>query len=153
MNVIYRFVYLLCVCLLVPAAIAEEAQDVDQADSLDFESFHKKKDNAIMLYDGDSGEVLGIKTGNKAAEKVAEETPDASNKVDTVLGEEGQKYEIRELYSITGGSQRTGYNPSTVMQAILLQVQGFCSQGWRKLDERSEPDGEEFYMYYVFECL
>jgi hypothetical protein len=152
MNPVTRLLCLLSLSLLAPLALSQQALDIDQADSLDFESFHQKKDDAIMLYDGDSGEVLGIKTGATATDKLAKENPPTSNKVRAVTGKQGQQYEIRELYSITG-SNRTGYNPTTVMQAILLQVQGLCSQGWRKLDERSEPDGEEFYLYYLFECL
>lgn len=121
--------------------------DVDQASSLDFESFHTSKKNAVKLYDSETGGLLNPAAKDRSA--TATSTPEPV-KAKTV--EAGKSYEIRELYA-TSRSERTGYTPSTVMQALHLQMQGFCPQGWRKLDERSVPDGDAFYMYYTFECL
>lgn len=119
--------------------------DVDLSDSLKFEEFHKDKKNAVKLFDDKSD-----------IEKTYQESPANPDAGATPAAAEelkGNRYEIRELYSISG-SKRTGYTPNTVVQALYLQMQGYCPNGWKKLDERSVPDGSDaFYMYYSFECL
>ena len=141
-----------CAALTLLTALSAQAQmDVDQADSLNFESFHTNKAEAVKIWDTSESENSEIKktfTEDKAS--ITEQAP-ANVKADTDSNT-GQRFEIRELYSITG-SDRTDYNPNTVVQALFLQMQGLCANGWKKLDERSVPDGKEFYMHYQFECL
>lgn len=164
-----RLVRNAAICLfasvVVSPAFAEEQMDVDLADSPNFEAFHKEKKDAIKIWTDEKG--LGIQSGGEP-EKVyqKEHHTGAAQTPTTVAGQagaataapgsndkHGKRYEIRELYSI-GGSERTGYTPTTVVQALFLQMQGLCPKGWRKLDERSEPDGSDaLYMYYAFECL
>lgn len=145
-------------------AIADEEMDVDLADSPFIEDFHKDKDQSIKIWSKEEG--FGLQSGEtkKVYEENAEEAAEVADSqlpppkagaqtTDQGNNHSGKRYEIRELYSI-GGSERTGYNPTTVVQALYLQMQGLCPAGWRKLDERSEPDGSDaFYMYYSFECL
>ena len=151
-----------CASLFIEATHAEEKMDVDLADSPNFESFHKDKKDAVKIWSSEKG--FGIQS-NTETEKVYENESQTKTEPTNVdqrpasttglasTSKTGKHYEIRELYSI-GGSERTGYTPTTVVQALFLQMQGLCPKGWRKLDERSEPDGDDaFYMYYSFECL
>lgn len=129
---------------------AEEQMDVDLSDSLNFQEFHKDKKDAVKLWEDKDENVEKPYQQGEAEATPAEATAKAPAAKEDI---EGKRYEIRELYSISG-SDRTGYNPNTVVQALFLQMQGYCPNGWRKLDERSEPDGgDAFYMYYAFECL
>lgn len=158
MNSIKLTTCLLFISLLAQISLAEEAMDIDQSSTLDFEAFHTSKKNAIKLYDSETGGIFGrgkqkpqeaVKTGN--SDKPIPSS--GSGNIKENSGEEDKHYEIRELYAITR-SERTGLNSTTVVQALHLQMQGFCPEGWRKLDERTEADGDDaFYMYYVFECL
>ncbi len=127
---------------LTATADAEEPMDVDLADSLDFEAFHREKEGAIKLWE-EKHPAAG-EAGERTTERPA---------ADAEPSRSGQRYEIRELYSIQG-SERTDLTPTTVVQALYAQMRDRCPDGWRKLDERSEPEGEDtFYMYYAFECL
>jgi hypothetical protein len=158
MNRIKLTTCLLSISLLAQISLAEEAMDIDQSNTLDFEAFHTSKKNSIKLYDSKTGGIFG--GGKQEAQKSVQadnsEHPiqsAGSANIKENTGEQNKHYEIRELYAITR-SERTGLNPTTVVQALHLQMQGFCPEGWRKLDERTEVDGEDaFYMYYVFECL
>lgn len=144
--------------LILPASsFAEDKMDVDLSDSLNFEEFHKDKPDAFKLWE-DKDDVTRTYQETPKTEAADNAKPEPQEKV--AAGENppadpnrGKRYEIRELYSISG-SERTGYNPNTVVQALYLQMQGYCPKGWKKLDERSVPDGSDaFFMYYSFECL
>lgn len=140
------------------SVFAAEDMDVDLSDSLDFEAFHKDKKEAVKLWD--AKEVKKTYENEDTPPASATDQPattavpaDTSAPTTDTASSKGNRYEIRELYSISG-SKRTGYTPNTVVQALFLQMQGYCPNGWKKLDERSVPDGgDAFYMYYSFECL
>lgn len=140
------------------AGFAEEQMDVDLSDSLNFEEFHKDKPDSFKLWEDKDNVKKTYEESSKPSQSdqpsaTAPETSSAAETTSTESATKGKRYEIRELYSISG-SDRTGYNPNTVVQALYLQMQGYCPKGWKKLDERSEPDGgDAFYMYYSFECL
>lgn len=135
---------------------AQDNMDVDQADRLDFEAFHKEKKDAIKLWDDKKVDKVykDHAKDNKSVKADHGKTNTASTKTrQQSQDKSGKRYEIRELYSITG-SDRTGYTPTTVVQALYLQMQGLCPKGWKKLGQRSKPDGDDaLYMYYTFECL
>ena len=149
----YNVISIFIISLFIPCfSFAEEQMDVDLADSPFFSDFHKDKKQALKVWTQKDGLELqkDIKTekayNTNTTNNTAPAPADAGDK-------SGKRYEIRELYSISG-SDRTGYTPSTVVQALYLQMQGLCPDGWKKLDERSQPDGKDaFYMYYSFECL
>ena len=143
----------LTACIAFSGLCQAQDMDVDQADTLDFEAFHKEKKNAVKLWDDKKAEkVYDDKTEDTQSDSTAAAATKSGDKT-TGADKSGKRYEIRELYSITG-SDRTGYNPTTVVQAMYLQMQGLCPKGWNKLDERSVPDGKDaFYLYYIFECL
>lgn len=148
-----RLLAISCILTFIGSSYAEE-MDVDLSDTLDFDEFHKDKKSAVKLWEDKDEKVAKTyeETDKVSNDKSAADAAPQPAPTDTV-DKKGKRYEIRELYSISG-SERTGYNPSTVTQALFLQMQGYCPKGWRKLDERSEPDGTDaFYMYYAFECL
>ncbi len=148
MNVSKLLLPLIITGLLPLLVIAEEPMDIDQANSLDFQGFHKTKKDAVKLYDSQEGGIFNPQdkgnTEPPAAEAMATQSPP--------VAEPSKRYEIRELYAITK-SERTGLTATTVVQALHLQMQGFCPEGWRKLDEWTKPDDGDYYMYYQFECL
>jgi hypothetical protein len=148
MNISKSLVTSIIAGLLTQFVIAEEPLDIDQSNSLDFQGFHKTKKDAVKLYDSEYGGILNPKdkgsTEQPAAAVAATQSPP--------VAEPNKRYEIRELYAITK-SERTGLTATTVVQALHLQMQGFCPEGWRKLDEWTKPDDGDYYMYYQFECL
>lgn len=136
--------------LLAQLVMAEEPLDIDQSNTLDFQGFHKTKKDAIKLYDSEDGGIFNPK--EKQAPETAASTTAVAAEQSTPAPEQNKRYEIRELYAM-GKSERTGLTPTTVIQALHLQMQGFCPEGWRKLDEWTKPDNGDYYMYYQFECL
>ena len=143
----------LTACIAFSGLCQAQDMDVDQADSLDFEAFHKEKKDAVKLWDDKKPEKAYDEKSDNTGEAKSDDTAATQSSGKTGSDKSGKRYEIRELYSITG-SDRTGYNPTTVVQALYLQMQGLCPKGWNKLDERSVPNGKDaFYMYYIFECL
>ena len=148
MNVSKSLLPLIITGLLPLLVIAEEPMDIDQANSLDFQGFHKTKKDAVKLYDSQEGGIFNPKDKQGAEPTVAAVQAEQSPPV----AQQSKRYEIRELYTLAK-SERTGLTPTTVVQALHLQMQGFCPEGWRKLDEWTKPDAGEYYMYYQFECL
>jgi hypothetical protein len=148
MNVSKSLLTLIIAGLLPLLVIAEEPMDIDQANSLDFQGFHKTKKDAVKLYDSQEGGIFNPQdkqsTEVTAAVVQAEQSPP--------VAQQSKRYEIRELYTMTK-SERTGLTATTDVQALHLQMQGFCPEGWRKLDEWTKPDDGDYYMYYQFECL
>lgn len=147
-----------------PHAIAQ--MDVDQADSLNFEGFHKDKKEAKKVWKDE--------TAKKAETvKAYEQTPAAvtapaaltttpvaatssannsTNNTATAAGKPGQRFEIRERYSLERSAQ-TPYSAFYVIESLHKQSAKLCSKGWKKLTERSEPIEQDFYMFYEIECL
>lgn len=156
-----------CVCVQAAA----QGMDVDEADSLNFEAFHKDKKDAIKIWnDKDDGVQFGTKSktvkaydskpaGNGAAMQSqpvgtgGTQPATARQAADVPKGVSGQRYEIRERYTL-GRSTQTPYSAFFVIEALDKQMAQICAKGWRKVGERSEPiEGDDFYMYYQFVCL
>lgn len=153
MNVSKSLLAVTIASLLTQFVIAEEPLDIDQANSLDFQGFHKTKKDAVKLYDSEYGGILNPK--DKQSTEAAAAAPVAATAAaeqSPPVAQQNKRYEIRELYTMAK-SERTGLTPTTVVQALHLQMQGFCPEGWRKLDEWTRPDDGDYYMYYQFECL
>jgi len=70
----------------------------------------------------------------------------------TAATKAGQRYEIRERYTLTR-STKTPYSAFYVIEPLYKQAAQLCSHGWKKLTERSEPIEQDFYLYYEIECL
>lgn len=149
--------------------------DVDQADTMDFESFHKDKKEAVKVWDRKSGSTTkvyentpatGSTTSGAAAPAAAATkpaTPLSSSAVpatgatsaavqQTPPGETGKRFEIRERYTLTR-STATPYSAFYVIEPLVKQSAQLCPRGWKKLAERSEPIEQDYYLYYLIECL
>jgi hypothetical protein len=159
--------------LLLIANTASAQLDVDDADSLRFQTFHDKKASSIQLYDGKKG---GLKIGeNPDAKKIYEDkpapktTPSSTNdnasstgteqaidsdkdSMKLPTGEKGQRFEIRERYAI-GFSNTTPYSIITVIEPLHQKMSSVCSNGWEIIREFYMPVEKDFYKHYEFECL
>ena len=166
-----RCLGILLSALISNATLAGDAFDVDEADSLDFESFHKTKEGSIKIYDTDTGEVLPGRNKNQTvktyeAESKAEATasakpeqqtaakPAASQPAEKASKAEqapGQRYEIRQRYAV-GESENTSDTPYTAMNALHRKMAKYCPEGWVKEKEWSVPVDTDFYLHYEFTC-
>ena len=145
-------------------AIAQD-KDVDQADSLDFQSFHKDKKEAIKVWDktnntttkayqdqpaGTTAPAATTAPLTSTAVPATNSTP-AAKTADT-SGSAGKRFEIRERYTLTR-SVKTPYSAFYVIEPLFKQSAQLCAKGWKKLNERSEPIEQDYYLYYEIECL
>ncbi len=132
-------------------------KDVDQADTLDFEAFHKDKNEAVRAWDKNSSTTTKAYsdqptssdtavTTQKAAAPTAPETKSAASDIS------GKRFEMRERYTLTR-SAKTPYSAFYVIEPLYKQAAQLCPKGWKKLAERSEPIEQDFYLYYEIECL
>ncbi|HET8711252.1 MAG TPA: hypothetical protein VFM32_07740 [Spongiibacteraceae bacterium] len=132
-------------------------KDVDQADTLDFEAFHKDKNEAVRAWDKNSSTTTKAYsdqptssdtavTMQKTAASTAPETKSAASDIS------GKRFEMRERYTLTR-SAKTPYSAFYVIEPLYKQAAQLCPKGWKKLAERSEPIEQDFYLYYEIECL
>lgn len=154
----------LSLCGIFAFALNAFAQDkdVDQADTLDFQSFHKDKKEAIKVWDKKSDTPTKAYTEQPASTTAAPATsttattataPAVNSKTQTGSEEiRGKRFEMRERYTLTRSTQ-TPYSAFYVIEPLYKQAAQLCPKGWRKLAERSEPIEQDFYLYYEIECL
>lgn len=151
-----------CSALLCALPALATDMDVDEADSLNFESFHTDKKAAIQLWKREpkNETVRQYPAGPQSVENgakglVVEERLDGAvaqgRSSQQPSGQPGQRYEIRERYAL-GRSSHTPYSAFYVIEALHGQMARLCPQGWQKLAEWSEPVGDDFYLYYELEC-
>jgi hypothetical protein len=150
--------------------------DVDQADTMDFESFHKDKKAAIKVWDKKSSSTTKVYEQKPAASGNATSSTEPATAAgksgapvssvavpaatattsaaaaQTPQGETGKRFEIRERYTLTR-STATPYSAFYVIEPLYKQSAQLCPRGWKKLAERSEPVEQDFYLYYLIECL
>ena len=157
-HVLLPIVFALITAAGTDGALAQ--MDVDQADSLNFEAFHKDKKEAVKVWkDGETKNAETVKTYEQAAPTApAARQPTALTSVPVASSapatayKSGQRVEIRERYAL-GRSASTPYSAFYVIEAMHQQAAKYCPQGWKKLTERSEPVEQDFYMFYEIECL
>jgi hypothetical protein len=141
--------------------------DVDQADSLNFEAFHKdkkesvkvwkddkdKKAETVKAYDQNSTTAPATtNTVTPAAATTLTSTPVTSTTPVLASTKPGQRFEIRERYTLTR-SAKTPYSAFYVIESLHQQSAKLCPKGWKKLTERSEAVEQDFYLFYEIECL
>jgi hypothetical protein len=158
---------------------AAQDMDVDQADTIDFQSFHKDKKEAIKAWKNNSsdasknapvkayeqtpattatttpaatGPATAVAPAALAADKAPAANTTPANKSIEATPKVGQRYEIRERYTLTR-STKTPYSAFYVIEPLYKQAAQLCPRGWKKLSERSEPIEQDFYLYYEIECL
>lgn len=143
--------------LLLAATTALSQEDVDLADSLNFEEFHKDKKEAVKVFEkkDETQKVYKDDTPNTVKTETLP-SPSANAAASTVTAEAaaepGKRFEIRERYTL-GRSNKTPYSAFYVIEAMHKQMAEICPNGWNKLKEFSKPVEQDFYLHYEFECL
>lgn len=138
---------LLCGSFICILSVHAQDKDVDQADTLDFEAFHKDKKEAVKVWNKDTSAPMKAYNDATTTPPTADATtPVASNSIS------GKRFEIRERYTLTR-SVKTPYSAFYVLEPLAKQSAQLCPRGWQKLAERSEPIEQDYYLYYVIECL
>jgi hypothetical protein len=157
---------------IIAAPLHAQNMDVDQADTIDFESFHKDKKEAVKVWDKKSNaptKAYSDQTSVPAAVNAGTSTNSApvsdiappiktdvapTTKTATQANEEirGKRFELRERYTLTR-STKTPYSAFYVIEPLYKQAAQLCAKGWKKLAERSEPIEQDYYLYYEIECL
>ena len=107
----------------------------------------KRDVGAVTLYDTVNEEVVAEQPlKNSAASSVS-----AQAVTGVVISPETEKlkdrtiYNIRESFSLSRG-------PSGAINGLYRQMAKYCSRGWDKLAEWSEPNGKDYYIHYQFQC-
>lgn len=137
--------------------VCAQDMDVDQADSLNFQSFHKNKKEAVKAWEkpAETTKAYDEKSSTLKSDKTTSVSPAAaSTALHTVNPDEikGKRFEMRERYTLTRSTQ-TPYSAFYVIEPLYKQAAQLCAKGWRKISERSEPIEQDFYLYFEIECL
>lgn len=141
---------------LIANSTHAQDMDVDQADSLNFQSFHKDKKEAVKAWEKPAETVKTYE--EKAAPKSGQTSSGpAANAPNTSPSSDpndikGKRFELRERYTLTRSTQ-TSYSAFYVIEPLYKQAAQLCTKGWKKLGERSEPIEQDFYLYFEIECL
>lgn len=137
-------------------AVYAQEMDIEQADSLNFQSFHKDKKEAVKVWDKQPETTKAYserpdeaKTTQTAASNAVMATTAPTAKAGDVAG---KRFEMRERYTLTRSTQ-TPFSAFYVIEPLYRQAAQLCPKGWQKLAERSEPIEQDFYLYYEIECL
>lgn len=146
--------------LLIGHAAFAQDKDVDQADTLDFQAFHKNKKEAIKVWDKNPAgptktyqdQTVENATAGKTVAPSTTSTATSKTLVGTLTGEASKNFEIRERYTLTH-SVKTPYSAFYVIEPLYKQAAQLCPKGWKKLSEKSEPVEQDYYLYYEIECL
>jgi hypothetical protein len=122
--------------------------DVDDADSLDFESFHKEKNPVIKTYEKNSDNA----SPQPAATDDQEADVKTSNEQAALIPKAVKsRYEIRQRFT-TGKSDNTSDGPLQAIDALYKKMATHCPNGWSKEKEWSVPIEGDFYLHYQFNC-
>ena len=167
--------FLLLFCVLIARA---DEFDVDQADGLDFQEFHRSNENSFRLRSlkdrffgskrhrvkkmyGDSGkgeqspDTLSMGSISSVAGAPVDDEAFVLGDTGESSGMEhisGQRYEIRELYSPAVNQQAAVPALFAVFGALHRQMARLCPKGWEKLREWSVPEQAAYYIHYEFVC-
>lgn len=140
--------------LTLAALPALAQQDVDLADSLNFEAFHKDKRETTRLFETEEPTPSAAAPANETPKGVSDSSVEARPASDGAAkpAQTGERFEVRERYTLTR-SASTPYSAFYVIEALHRQMAATCPNGWLKLREFSKPIENDFYLHYLFECL
>lgn len=149
---------------------------VDMADGLNTQEFYESKNpdgvwsselkmpwaksNAINAYDENSKSSGKVSSSDGAV--VREENISAqvarpdSVKTGEVNGKKvdaDQLVNIRVLYTLDAEKSRASFSPVSAQNELFRQMSQYCSNGFQKIAEWSEPEGSDYYLYYQFKCM
>jgi hypothetical protein len=124
------------------------ANDVDDADSLDFETFHTDKEKTVKTWQTNPKETFNndqnIEIDVSNSLSISTQKNRHENNSNT--------FETRERYTLNN-SLKTPYSAFYVIEALHKKMADLCPQGWEKTREWSIPVENDFYLYYQFNCL
>lgn len=107
--------------------------DVDEADSLDFESFHAQP-----------------KTNSPASKKRPHSTT-AEQPTNPTDIKPLPHIQLSQRYSLSNNGN-THQSIHAAINALYLQMAQHCPSGWNKLREWSTPIDKDYDLYYEIEC-
>jgi hypothetical protein len=160
--------------------VKKEKHMVDMADQLNTQEFYDSKNpdalwsselkmpwaksSAINAYE-DGKQSNDVKSSDKKP-STATETQAATaaikeeNIAKPVTGEvNGKKVDaeqlvnIRVLYTLETEKSRAAFSPVSAQNELFRQMSKYCSNGFQKIAEWSEPEGSDYYLYYQFKCM
>lgn len=154
---IYSALFLSVVLLFISSLSHAQEMDIEQADSLNFQSFHKDKKEAVKAWEKPAETVKAYDdktTAAKPGQTVNASSTDTANAPPTATSNElkGKRFELRERYTLTRSAQ-TPYSAFYVIEPLYKQAAQLCAKGWKKIGERSEPIEQDFHLYFEIECL
>lgn len=161
------------------AVQAEEAKKekhmVDMADQLNTQEFYDSKNpdglwsselkmpwaktNAINAYDDKqqaaTGEVSSTVVSKDGTGGVQESTParPVTGEVNGKKVDAEQLVNIRVLYTLDASQSSASFSPVSAQSELFRQMSRYCSNGFQKIAEWSEPEGNDYYLYYQFKCM
>lgn len=140
----------------IGSGFAFAQMDVDQADSLDFQGFHKDKKEAVKIWKDEKPQSAEPQKAYEATPVApapqTQETAGVKPAATPSATQSGKRYELRERYTLSR-SAKTPYSAFYVIESLHQQSAKLCQKGWKKLSERSEPVETDFFLYYEIECL
>ncbi len=150
----------------------EEKFVVDEADSLDFESFHKEKEGeqstslfgisggtSGIIREGENvfhpeldnpGKNIGVIEEDLSTPKKRKSANDFNTK--RLPQPKGKIRNIRVRYAL----YKSDYTPLHAHDAVPVlhsYINDYCPTGWLKLAEWSLPVERDHFLYYQFQCL
>ncbi len=158
----------------------KEVHMVDMADQLNTQEFYDSKNpdglwsselkmpwaktNAINAYDdakasGATNKAGGINayqdTQPAAAGAIKEEnvSKPVTGDVNGKKVDAEQLVNIRVLYTLDAEKSRSSFSPVSAQNELFRQMSKYCSNGFQKIAEWSEPEANDYYLYYQFKCM
>lgn len=149
---------------------------VDMADQLSTQEFYDSKNpdalwsselkmpwaktGAINAYEGGEAAAAKQQAGSATTSTTTDTAAAASAAATAPLGEvNGQTVDadqlvnIRVLYTLTPETSRASHSPVSAQNELFRQMSRTCKNGFQKIAEWSEPEGEDYYLYYQFKCM
>jgi hypothetical protein len=159
--------------------VKKEKHMVDMADQLNTQEFYDSKNpdglwsselkmpwaktNAINAYDGatassatsTNGGVNAYEDKQQAASTIKEEniSKPVTGEVNGKKVDAEQLVNIRVLYTLDSEKSRASFSPVSAQNELFRQMSKYCSNGFQKIAEWSEPEASDYYLYYQFKCM
>jgi hypothetical protein len=84
---------------------------------------------------------------------VSESTGQTTGQVNGKTVDADQLVNIRVLYTLDAEKSRASFSPVSAQNELFRQMSKYCSNGFQKIAEWSEPEGSDYYLYYQFKCM
>jgi hypothetical protein len=127
--------FCLSACSLPAYNQTEEALAVDQADSLDVNSFHKDRE------DSEKRSILDVFSSKK---------PTALDS--TEINTDATAFIVKQPYTLSNSTQ-TRYSAFSAIDALHQQMAKHCPKGWIKDGEWVTAIESDYLLHYQFRCI